>query len=243
MSVVPTLRPLTFALLTCLWTLAIVVASAQAADVPSRTPVAPDTPAPLRPVFVRFGVTGAFFDQGLGEASIAGQPIIGGGLKTDPVVSAYAEAGYFLTRQLAVSISGGWPPRLTEKGTGVLAPFGTLARGRVGAATTTAHYHFDYGRLHPYLGGGLAYAIVFHNAPGAIAQPVLRDGLGGVVVGGVDFDLDDRWSAFLDIKNAWVAQRMSGLAAPVPGGPAILPLKTRLHSDLVLVTGGLGYRF
>ena len=216
---------------------------AQAADVPAQMAIASDAPAPFRPVFVRLGATGAFFDQGLGGASIAGQPVIGGGLKTGPVVTAAAEAGYFFTRQIAVSISGGWPPRLAEKGTGVLAPFGTLARERVGAITTTAHYHFDYGRLHPYLGGGLAYAVVFHNAPGAIAQPVLRDGVGGAVVGGVDVDLDDRWSLFVDIKDAWVAQRMSGLAAPVPGGPAVLPLKTRLHSDIVLVTGGIGYRF
>lgn len=222
---------------------AVVATSAQAADVPSQAVAAPDDPAPFRPVFVRLGATGAFFDQGLSGASIAGRPLIGGGLKTGPVVAASAEAGYFFTPQIAVSISGGWPPRLTEKGTGVLAPFGTLARERVGALTTTAHYHFDFGRLHPYLGGGLAYAVVFHDAPGAIAQPVLRDGVGGVVVGGVDVDLDDRWRLFLDVKNAWVEQRMSGLAAPVPGGPAVLPLKTRLHSDLVLVTGGIGYRF
>ena len=52
----------------------------------------------------------------------------------------------------------------------------------------------------------------------------------------------DSW-IFRIIKNAWIEQRMSGLAAPVPGGPAVLPLKTRLHSDLVLVTGGVGYRF
>lgn len=216
---------------------------AQAADVPAQAAVPSDATAPYRSIFVRLGATGALFDQGLGGASIAGQPVIGGGLKTGPVVTAYGEAGYFFTRQIAVSISGGWPPTLTEKATGVLAPFGTLARERVGAITTTAHYHFDYGRLHPYLGGGLAYAVVFHNAPGAIAQPVLRDGVGGVIVGGVDVDLDERWSLFVDIKNAWIEQRMSGFAAPVPGGPAILPFKTRLHSDIVLATGGVGYRF
>ena len=217
--------------------------SAQAADFPAQKAASSDATAPFHSMFVRLGATGAFFDQGLGGASIAGQPVSGGGVKTGSVVTAYAEAGNFFTRQIAVSISGGWPPKLAEKGTGVLAPFGTLARERVGAITTTAHYHFDYGRLHPYIGGGLAYAVVFHNAPGAIVQPVLRNGVGGVVVGGVDVEVDDRWSLFVDIKNAWVEQRMSGLAAPVPGGPAILPLKTRLHSDIVLVNGGVGYRF
>lgn len=217
--------------------------SAQAADIPAQAGVSSDVTAPFRPVFVRLGATGAFFDQSLGGTSIAGQPVTGAGVTTGPVVTAYGEAGYFLTRQIAVSISGGWPPTLTVKGAGVLAPVGALARERVGAITTTAHYHFDYGRMHPYLGGGLAYAVVFHNSPDAIAQPVLRDGVGGVVVGGIDFDLDDRWSLFLDIKNAWVQQRMSGLAAPVPGGSAVLPFKTRLRSDLVLATGGVGYRF
>ena len=222
---------------------AVFAGCANAADLPAQVLVSSDEVVPFPSVFVRLGATGAFLDQGLGGASIAGQPLVGGGVRTGPVVTAYAEAGTFVTRQIAVSLSGGWPPSLSEKGTGVLAPLGTLARERVGAITTTAHYHFDFGRLHPYLGGGLAYAVVFHDAPGAIVQPVLRDGVGGVVVGGVDFDLDDRWSLFLDVKNAWVEQRLSGLAAPVPGGPTILPLKTRLRSDIVLVTGGMGYRF
>ena len=217
--------------------------SAQAADLPGPTAASPDAVAPFRPIFVRLGATGAFFDQELSGTSIAGRPVIGGGLKTDPVATASAEAGYFLTPQIAVSISGGWPPLLTERATGVLAPFGTLARERVGAITTTAHYHADYGRFHPYLGGGLAYAIVFHDAAGAISQPTLRNGVGGVVVGGVDVDLAERWSLFLDIKNIWVEQQMTGLAAPFPAGPAVLPLRTHVHTDLVLLTAGVGYRF
>lgn len=221
----------------------VVATSVRAADVPSQTVASPIVPAPSRPMFVRLGATGAFLDQRLSGVSLAGQPVIGAGVKAEPIVTAYTEAGYFFTRQLAISISGGWPPKITEEGGGVLKAFGILARERVGTITTTTHYHFDYGRLHPYLGGGLAYAIVFNNAPGAISYPVVHDGIGGVVVGGVDVELDDRWSLFLDVKNAWVEQRTSGFAATVPGGPAILPLRTRLHSDIVLVTSGIGYRF
>ena len=217
--------------------------SAVAADLAPPVLQRAAVPQGPKPFYLRVGVTGVFTDPGI-VTSIGGLPQPNGSATIATVPAAYLEAGYFVTRSFAVSISGGYPPVLTSTGAGSFGIFGVLHKATVGLPTATVHYHADLGALHPYVGGGLAYAIVFHDQPGAILAPALRNNFGFAVVGGADFDITDHWSLFFDVKKVWLKERFTGNAAvPTPFGVAVLPVVGRVRSDPVLASLGVGYRF
>ncbi len=215
---------------------------AVAATPPSVDPAAP-LPAPT-PFFVRVGAT-AVIPQNVNAAVRAGGlPVIGGNGSVAAVPAAYVEAGYYLTNNLAASLAGGYPPTLTARGTGTLAPFNTMFKATVGLPVVAVTYHFDgLGPVRPYAGLGGGYAIVFDNKAASTTSPSLRDAPAFVLVGGIDYDLKDRWGLFVDVKKVFVTQRFTGMSAPFPGGPNIVPTTARIRTDPLLVTAGLSYRF
>ncbi len=149
---------------------------AQAADLlpPSAGPIAFLAPAPA-PFFVRLGATGVLPDFNV-DASIAGNPVAGGNGRMSAVPAAYVEAGYYVTRHIAASISGGFPPTFTTKGIGTLASQGVLYRAVVGLPVFSVTYHLDnFGPVRPYAGVGIGYGIVFRNESAAIFNPLLRN--------------------------------------------------------------------
>jgi outer membrane protein len=217
-----------------------------AADLPLAPAIDPMPAATLAPAalpyFVRLGVAAVIADTRL-SARLAGAPVAGGDGSIGTVAAAAVEGGYYLTDTIAVSLAFGYPPTLTTRGTGALAPFGTLYRAVVGLPVLAATYHLDmFGAFRPYAGIGVGYAIVFRNEAVAIAAPNLRDRAAFVLVGGIDYALTDRWGVFVDVKKAFLTQRFSGLATPFPGGPA-LPVTASIRSDPLLVTSGVRYRF
>ena len=217
-------------------------APAGAADLPTAAPVAAFAPAPF-PFFVRLGIAAVIPDTTL-SARILGAPVAGGNGSIGAVPAAAVEAGYYVTNAIAVSLSGGYPPTFTTRGTGTLAPFGTLYRAVVGFPVLAATYHLDpIAGFRPYAGIGVGYAIVFHNEAAAITAPHLADRAAFVLVGGVDYALTEHWGVFVDVKKAFLSQHFSGIAAPVPGGPAVLPATARITTDPLLVTTGISYRF
>ncbi len=70
--------------------------------------------------------------------------------------------------------------------------------------TFTGQYHIDYfGPVRPYVGGGLAYAIVFRNiSTGVIGGPRLDNNVGPVVQAGVDYAITDSIGLYIDFKKA-----------------------------------------
>ena len=225
--------------------LALPASTGHAADLPAR--IAPPPPvfgAPaLSPFFIRVGVTGVFIDPGTVTA-INGVVSPTGAATIATVPASYVEAGYFLTKSFAVSLSGGFPPVLTSTGAGGFAPLGTLYKTTVGLPIASVHYHADLGRLHPYIGGGVAYAIVFRNQAATILAPNLKGNAGVALVGGADFDLTDHWSLFVDVKKVWLKQNFKGnVAVLTPLGVAVVPVTGRVRSDPVLASLGIGYRF
>lgn len=221
----------------------------QAADLPTRPPEAlPGASAPA-PFFVRLGASGAFPDVDV-KTSIAGVPVIGGNSRVDPAPAAYFEAGYYVTRNIAVSLSGGFPPTLTTRGTGSLAAQGVLYRAMVGLPVFAVTYHVDYfGRVRPYAGVGVGYGIVFRNESAAVLNPLLRNEAAFVVVAGIDYDVTTRWGVFVDVKKAFLTQRFTGTAqvpVAVPGAGVVvarLPAEASVRTDPVLVSVGLSYKF
>ena len=218
-----------------------IAAPVAAADLPVAHGI--DGSSPPLPFFVRLGVSAVLPDADV-AAKIAGVPVAGGNASVSDEPAAYVEAGYYLTRNIVASLTAGYPPTFATRGTGSLAPFGTLYRSEVGLPVFEVTYHLDaIGRFRPYAGVGVGYAFVFRNEAAAILSPRLRDGAAFVLVGGVDYDLTERWGVFVDVKKAFLTQRFAGVGPPFPGGPAVLPVEARVRTDPLIVTTGFSYRF
>lgn len=219
----------------------VISTAAASADLP----FAPDAagPSPPLPFFVRLGISAVVPDTNV-AAKIANVPVVGGNASVSDEPAAYVEAGYYVTRNIVASLTVGYPPTFATRGTGSLAPLGTLYRSVVALPVLEVTYHFDaIGHFRPYAGAGIGYAIVFRNEAAAIVSPRLRDSAAFVLVGGVDYDLTERWGVFVDVKKAFLAQKFTGLGMPFPGGPAVLPVEARVRTDPLIVTTGLSYRF
>ena len=223
--------------------LAGLATAASAADVVAPPVPAAALPAAPTPVFVRVGGT-AVLTGGSVAARIAGVPVAGGGADVSDEPALYLEAGYALTRNIAASLSLGYPPTFTGTGTGTLAPFGKLYEATLGLPVAEVTYRVDpiWG-LRPYAGLGIGYAIVFAERAGAILSPKLQGSPAFVIVGGIDYDLSAHWGVFVDVKKAFLTQDLTGLSRPVPGLPTVLPVSARVRTDPILVSTGVAYRF
>jgi outer membrane protein len=128
---------------------------ASAADVPAEAP-----PVELRgPLgfYVHVGLAGIDLDEGA-KINVAGTRIIGGDVSIKPQLTPAVEVGYFFTPELAVSFTGGFPPRIKVEADGTMNGMGLVGRSTYGPMTLTAHYHIQgFGRFQPYLGLGAAF--------------------------------------------------------------------------------------
>ncbi len=61
-----------------------------------------------------------------------------------------------------------------------------------------------------------------------------------MLVAGVDYAIDDRWGAFVEIKKSWL-ETETDFTAPTGAGPVVGGSKLTL--DPVTVTLGVSYRF
>ena len=113
-------------------------------------------------------------------------------IQVDPQITAVLEIGYFLTPNIAISLTGGIPPEIDIRGDGAIGSLGTLGTAVYGPATLTAHYHFrDFGRIQPYFGGGLAVMKVFDTEDDVLSKLEIDDTFGPAVQAGVDIMLGE----------------------------------------------------
>ena len=232
---------------------ALALACGVAAATPSRgadLPPVPDIaaldlPAPraATPFFVRVGASADLLDERF-EVKVAGHHVPGGGGRIPDVASLYVEGGMFVTDHVSVALSAGFPPTLTSKGTGSLAGDGTIMRAVVGVPVLSASYHLDpFHGLSPYVGVGVAYAMVFDAHAGALHSPHLGGAVGPALVAGVDYAIDDHWGVFVDVKKTFLRQEATGFVSPAPGLPAVAPTRAWVRSDPLIVSAGVQYRF
>jgi outer membrane protein len=132
---------------------------ASAADVPAERAlaVAPVAAFKRPPSFyVHVGIAGVILDEGA-KINVGGNRIVGGDVEIKPQVTPAVEIGYFFTPELAVSFTGGYPPRIKVEAAGTMDGMGLVGRSTYGPMTLTAHYHFQgFGRFQPYIGLGAA---------------------------------------------------------------------------------------
>ena len=103
--------------------------------------------------------------------------------------------------------------------------------------TVTLQYHFDLGRVQPYLGAGLNYSLFYgKDTVAGLGKLKLTDQWGGALQAGADFPLGADGKAFfnIDVKKIFVSTHASYTAAPVTANVDVNPW---------LIGAGIGYRF
>lgn len=161
---------------------------------------------------------------------------IGGHVATTTAVTPEVDFSYFFTDNIAVElIAATTRHSLSATGTSLgKVPVGTTW---VLPPAVTVQYHFNpKGKVSPYLGAGLNYTLFYgtHAAGGAVTKLGLDNNVGGVLQAGIDYNLDGRWFANVDIKQIFVSTK-----AKLNGGGIVA--KTALSPTVFGV--GLGYRF
>lgn len=117
---------------------------------------------------------------------------------------------------------------------------GELGTLRIAPLLLTATYGFDpVGALRPYAGGGIAALRILRSTDGDIAHLRADHAWGGVLQAGVELPLGGDWSAYLDVRKAFVKTKLAG-QVPALGGPAVAG---SVRLDPLLVGIGVGYRF
>jgi outer membrane protein len=192
-------------------------------------------PAPLPSWYVHAGVGGIFLDESA-KMKAGGFPIPGT-VRIDSQVTPVVEVGYFLTPNIAVSLTGGVPPKIAIRGSGAVSGLGTLGTAIYGPATLTAHYHFtDFGAVQPYVGAGIAFMKIFSTKDRVMQDVKADDTFGLALQAGVDVMINRNWGAFVDVKKAFLRTTATGTL----GGA---PISAKLVVDPLVVHSGVTYRF
>ena len=237
---------------------------ANAADLPTNKPAPPPAapvvaPAPQLGFFVKLGLLYAINSSSskIYAASVPGGPtplIVGVNAKVQNVFTLGFEAGYFVTQNISLDISGAIPRFATVKTSGNFPPplpipsGTTLATIMPGFIPITALYHFQFGAFQPYIGGGLAPVFSFKPKDGLSTGVVVDPALGIVLQGGFDYMIDNHWGFTFDVKKlfARTITKATGDNLAVIGLPGgIVPLAGELKTNFQpwVMSTGVTYRF
>lgn len=168
---------------------------------------------------------------------VGGTPLTGESLSTFEHQTISLQIGRFITRNIALNATLGFPPTIDVFGGGSIGALPKLGEVTYGPTALTAQYHFTRsGRIRPYVGAGLSYMIVFATKDGSFGDLKVKNDLGPAFEAGTDIMVNQRWGLFVDVKKALLRPKTSGtfMGAPVS-------VKTRL--DPLVLTGGASFRF
>jgi outer membrane protein len=168
---------------------------------------------------------------------IAGTAVPDADATIDPQVTAIAEVGYMVNRNIGVSFTGGYPPTASVVASGSLEGYGTLGKAQYGPMALTAHYHFDgLGPLRPYVGAGPVVMVVFNNHDALVTHLNTHASVGYTLQGGAEYRIDRHFGLFFDVKKAFLKTDATGQFGPAP-------VRASIRLDPVVLSGGLAYRF
>lgn len=186
--------------------------------------------------FVRGGILGALYDS---HATIAlsGQEIPGATAHARNNITGIFDLGYNVTKEFAVVMMSGIPPRTAVEGRGTVAPLGTLGAVRFGPVFLTGIYRLpEWGALQPYIGAGGAHAFILKNYDGSVTQLNVHGNSGFVLQAGFEYRYSKSWAVFVDYKRLWLSLDADGLIEN-------LPVAARVTLDPNLVSAGVRYQF
>ncbi len=165
-----------------------------------------------------------------------GQLVSDGTAKASNNMTVTFDVGYEVTKNISVSVTTGIPPKPHITGEGAVANLGILGKVRYGPAFFTGYYRFPKaGRLRPYVGGGAAYAIIFKEFDGSVKQLQVHNNWGSALQGGVEYELNSKYTLFMDFKEVWLAVNAHGVLSD---GTIV---KARVNLNPSLVTVGIKF--
>lgn len=213
-------------------------AGARAADVPAVDIPAAEInwlPTP-HSFYVHAGIAGVSLSEGA-SFTLGGVPVPGGTIKVRPQMTFIVELGYFITPNIAVSFTGGWPPRAHIHGAGTIAALPKLGISTYGPMAATIHYHFTgMGRFQPYIGVGPTFLLALRTQDRLITQAKLDHSIGFAGQIGFNYMITEKWGLFFDVKKAYLRSNATGFIGGVP-------LKAKVKLDPLVVSTGIAYRF
>jgi outer membrane protein len=142
-----------------------------------------------------------------------------------------------VTPNVAISVTGGFPPIAKIVAGGTMTGLGTVAKTVGGPVAATVHYHItSLGAFQPYIGVGVAALIVFNDEDRLLQRYETRNAIGPVVQGGFDVMLNEHWGVFFDVKKAFLTANTKGTLNGVP-------VRSSVSLDPLVLHTGLTYRF
>ena len=187
--------------------------------------------------FTRVGVLVAPYHS---SATIAtnGQTLSGGTAKVSNNMSMTFDLGYEITKSLSISMTSGIPVKPHVTGEGAAASLGELGKVRYGPALFTGYYRLPkMGQFRPYVGGGAAYAIIFKEFDGSVKNLRVHNNWGSVLQGGAEYELNSKYTLFMDFKEVWLAVDAHGVLSDGTN------VKARVKLNPSLLTVGIKFRF
>jgi outer membrane protein len=147
----------------------------------------------------------------------AGSPVPGANIKVHPQYTLEAQLGYFVTPNVSVTFTGGFPPTARVHGHGTIEAMGTLGSTLYGPMTLTAEYHFNRGgKFQPYVGAGAAFLVIFKAKDGAVTDLHAKNDLGAALTAGADYMITPKTGAYFDFKQTWLNTTATGFMGPAP---------------------------
>ena len=224
---------------------------------PSSTPV--ELPEISPHWFVRVGVLSSFnqsssrlyAQSSVGVVGLGPELLLPGrGESFSNLLTVSFQAGYFVTPNWSLEISGGIPVWQTAKITGysLTGPAGgtVLTKTLPGSVPITAVYHFtQIGRLQPYVGVGIAPIFVFTERDGYATGTWTEPSVGLILQGGFDYMLNRNWGVFFDAKKYFDRSigTSTGLNVGPPVGVIHVTASSVTNSQPWVLATGLTYRF
>lgn len=196
------------------------------------TPIGPDTTKWT----LRGGLTSLRLADKV-DLSVGGAPFPGAGLSTFEHHTISLQIGRFLTPNIAINATLGFPPTIDIFGAGTIGALPKLGEVTYGPTVVTVQYHpTRSGRIRPYVGVGASYMIVFGTEDGAFEDLEVGNDLALAFEAGTDIMINSQWAIFADVKKALLRPKAYGTfaGAPVVGDT---------HLDPWAFTGGVAFHF
>ena len=186
-------------------------------------------------LYLHVGPAAVALDEGA-EIRAGGAVIPGGTIYIKTNVTPVLELGYFLSRNVAISFTGGWPPLAKVEGAGTLEGAGTIGKSTYGPMALTAHYHFNpEGTFRPYVGAGPVFMYVFSEQDGLVRNLNVKHNFGFAVQAGAEVSMTERLGLFLDVKKARLRTTATGSLGPAP-------MTSKIKMDPLVIHAGVALK-
>lgn len=186
--------------------------------------------------FTRVGTVGAFYNSSA-RISAGGVDLPGASAHARSNVTVIMDIGYDVTDNVAVMLMLGIPPRTALDGRGDIAALGNLGAVRYGPVFLTGIYRLpERAGFRPYIGAGLARALILKEHDGSVSNLKVHDNSGPAVQIGVEYRASEKLTIFADYKHLWLDLNATGDLGPAP-------IKAKVKLDPDLISAGVKFRF